>query len=287
MMACGHNKVKCLAFSFPFSELKESIAITRATLDAVYSDKIMNTTQYHLHAVLVHQGQASGGHYWAYVRKPAGLQIGPEKGSERRRPAKTSVKESKTTGVQDRPGPESHDGSSELPGDGGVVVVESQSESEDSEVIEVTEVGTTESAPQTGQTGLGDCQTSSETGQTSQPVAGSDEKRTDSTSRYTVAEPDDRVSDGGQTGSETCETGSEGCKVVRGEQMEVVSAEECSGEEVWLKFNDVSVTKVRWSEVVKESYGGQQNTSAYCLVYVNTAAEEQWASNGRPLQCSL
>ena len=23
----------------------------------------------HLHAVLVHQGQASGGHYWAYVRK--------------------------------------------------------------------------------------------------------------------------------------------------------------------------------------------------------------------------
>ena len=29
----------------------------------------MNKTAYHLHAVLVHQGQASGGHYWAYVRK--------------------------------------------------------------------------------------------------------------------------------------------------------------------------------------------------------------------------
>ena len=29
----------------------------------------MNTTPYRLHAVLVHQGEASGGHYWAYVRK--------------------------------------------------------------------------------------------------------------------------------------------------------------------------------------------------------------------------
>ena len=29
----------------------------------------MNRTSYHLHSVLVHQGQASRGHYWAYVRK--------------------------------------------------------------------------------------------------------------------------------------------------------------------------------------------------------------------------
>ncbi len=29
----------------------------------------MNATPYRLHAVLVHQGEASGGHYWAYVRK--------------------------------------------------------------------------------------------------------------------------------------------------------------------------------------------------------------------------
>ena len=29
----------------------------------------MNKTAYHLHAVLVHQGQGPGCHYWAYVRK--------------------------------------------------------------------------------------------------------------------------------------------------------------------------------------------------------------------------
>ena len=29
----------------------------------------MKSVAYQLHAVLVHQGQASGGHYWAYVRK--------------------------------------------------------------------------------------------------------------------------------------------------------------------------------------------------------------------------
>ncbi len=29
----------------------------------------MKDTPYKLHAVLVHQGEASGGHYWAYVRK--------------------------------------------------------------------------------------------------------------------------------------------------------------------------------------------------------------------------
>ena len=29
----------------------------------------MNKIAYHFHAVLVHQGQASGGHYWALVRK--------------------------------------------------------------------------------------------------------------------------------------------------------------------------------------------------------------------------
>ena len=50
-------------------ELQDSLSATQDTLSAVYADPSMNKTVYHLHAVLVHQGQASGGHYWAYVRK--------------------------------------------------------------------------------------------------------------------------------------------------------------------------------------------------------------------------
>lgn len=39
----------------------------------------MNQTPYHLHAVMVHQGEASGGHYWAYTRKHPSLVIPPLK----------------------------------------------------------------------------------------------------------------------------------------------------------------------------------------------------------------
>lgn len=53
-----------------------------------------------------------------------------------------------------------------------------------------------------------------------------------------------------------------------------------SDEEVWLKFNDVSVTEVKWEEVARESFGGQQNTSAYCLVYVSGELSNQWCEKG-------
>ena len=45
----------------PASELEEAIESTQSTLDGLYGDPIMNSTPYHLHAVLVHQGQASLG----------------------------------------------------------------------------------------------------------------------------------------------------------------------------------------------------------------------------------
>ena len=51
------------------------MSTTEASLNAVYSDGQMNTTVYHLHSVLVHQGQASGGHYWCYIRKPPSLHV--------------------------------------------------------------------------------------------------------------------------------------------------------------------------------------------------------------------
>ncbi|XP_038065306.1 ubiquitin carboxyl-terminal hydrolase 25-like isoform X2 [Patiria miniata] len=38
---------------------------------------------------------------------------------------------------------------------------------------------------------------------------------------------------------------------------------------VWLKFNDISVTEVAWGDLERESVGGSGNTSAYCLMYVD------------------
>ncbi|XP_033100221.1 ubiquitin carboxyl-terminal hydrolase 25-like isoform X2 [Anneissia japonica] len=43
---------------------------------------------------------------------------------------------------------------------------------------------------------------------------------------------------------------------------------------VWLKFNDVSVTEVTWEELQQESVGGDSNTSAYCLIYVDDSKHE-------------
>uniref|UniRef100_A0A8C8RX32 ubiquitinyl hydrolase 1 n=2 Tax=Pelusios castaneus TaxID=367368 RepID=A0A8C8RX32_9SAUR len=37
----------------------------------------------------------------------------------------------------------------------------------------------------------------------------------------------------------------------------------------WLKYNDISVTKSSWEELVRDSYGGLKNASAYCLMYIN------------------
>uniref|UniRef100_A0A8C1R737 Ubiquitin carboxyl-terminal hydrolase n=1 Tax=Cyprinus carpio TaxID=7962 RepID=A0A8C1R737_CYPCA len=37
----------------------------------------------------------------------------------------------------------------------------------------------------------------------------------------------------------------------------------------WLKYNDVMVTESTWEELVRDSYGGMTNASAYCLMYIN------------------
>lgn len=37
----------------------------------------------------------------------------------------------------------------------------------------------------------------------------------------------------------------------------------------WMKYNDVSVTKSTWEELVRDSFGGYRNASAYCLMYIN------------------
>uniref|UniRef100_A0A669D828 ubiquitinyl hydrolase 1 n=1 Tax=Oreochromis niloticus TaxID=8128 RepID=A0A669D828_ORENI len=49
------------------NELKASIDRLTQTLEGMYSDNSLCQAPYRLHAVLVHEGQASAGHYWAYI----------------------------------------------------------------------------------------------------------------------------------------------------------------------------------------------------------------------------
>uniref|UniRef100_A0A8D0H5D8 Ubiquitin carboxyl-terminal hydrolase 25 n=1 Tax=Sphenodon punctatus TaxID=8508 RepID=A0A8D0H5D8_SPHPU len=48
-------------------DLRESIARIHRTIELMYSDKSLIQVPYRLHAVLVHEGQANAGHYWAYI----------------------------------------------------------------------------------------------------------------------------------------------------------------------------------------------------------------------------
>lgn len=49
------------------NDLKASIDKLTQTLEGMYSDNSLCQVPYKLHAVLVHEGQASAGHYWAYI----------------------------------------------------------------------------------------------------------------------------------------------------------------------------------------------------------------------------
>ncbi|XP_067326915.1 ubiquitin carboxyl-terminal hydrolase 28 isoform X6 [Anolis sagrei] len=49
------------------NDLKNSIALLTASVDQMYCDPRLQQVPYHLHAVLVHEGQANAGHYWAYI----------------------------------------------------------------------------------------------------------------------------------------------------------------------------------------------------------------------------
>ncbi|XP_073441396.1 ubiquitin carboxyl-terminal hydrolase 28 [Dendrobates tinctorius] len=48
-------------------DLKNSVAQTRKTIEETYKDPELLQVPYRLHAVLVHEGQANAGHYWAYI----------------------------------------------------------------------------------------------------------------------------------------------------------------------------------------------------------------------------
>ena len=55
-----------------------------------------------------------------------------------------------------------------------------------------------------------------------------------------------------------------------GLQLTCAEANQEDSDEMWYKFNDVNVTTVPWSEVLKESCGQGVNTSAYCFVYLSS-----------------
>ncbi|XP_049655296.1 ubiquitin carboxyl-terminal hydrolase 28 isoform X5 [Accipiter gentilis] len=48
-------------------DLKESIARIDLSIEQMYCDPLLQQVPYHLHAVLVHEGQANAGHYWAFI----------------------------------------------------------------------------------------------------------------------------------------------------------------------------------------------------------------------------
>ncbi|NXL61741.1 UBP28 hydrolase, partial [Chordeiles acutipennis] len=48
-------------------DLKESITRINLSMEQMYSDPLLQQVPYRLHAVLVHEGQANAGHYWAYI----------------------------------------------------------------------------------------------------------------------------------------------------------------------------------------------------------------------------
>ena len=168
------------------------MSTTEDCLSVVYSDEAMNTVSYQLHAVLVHQGQASGGHYWSYIRKPPSLVIDTSPA-----PVGDQVKSSVATTA------------------GG------------SEVV----------------------------------MSGSPAMSTESGGR-------------GGGGEEGGGKGGEG----RREKKRRGGG--------WLKFNDVSVHEVCWEEVVKESYGGHHNTSAYCLIYLSPLLKHSSPGTGEPFNVS-
>ncbi|NXQ70448.1 UBP28 hydrolase, partial [Quiscalus mexicanus] len=48
-------------------DLKESIARINQSIEQMYCDPLLQQVPYRLHAVLVHEGQANAGHYWAFI----------------------------------------------------------------------------------------------------------------------------------------------------------------------------------------------------------------------------
>ena len=205
----------------------------------------MQTTPYRLHAVLVHQGEASGGHYWAYVRKKYEDING---GNTTKETAILKEKEEKCNGEQQVVG---NDGEMEQEEECVVIDLGGKEEEEviDEENMEVD--ATKQDTEQTDNHSLANMV------DLNKDISLDDAVDTVPSSKVTTATTGDRevVTNGGLTNN----------VVTNGD---------------WLKCNDISVTEVNWDEVRRESFGrsdynSNSNTSAYCLVYISDETAQE------------
>lgn len=230
---------------FLSSDLRTSISVSKEALRAVYNDPLMNRTPYHLHAVMVHQGEASGGHYWAYTRKHPSLSMPaapPNSGQ-----------------------PQDVGGENPLVGRSGGKAAGG-----------VTEEGAGSQVP--------NYRTHLETGEMYPDLAPSPESMlaTDDSASIPYAGGESATPAESSSGSGPIGGRGEGMELGRGEAEPGVEAvSEVENGHAWMKFNDVSVSEVSWEEVRRESLGGTRgNTSAYCLVYVSSLLHQDWLSSG-------
>ena len=233
---------------------------------------MMNRTCYQLHAVLVHQGQASGGHYWAYVRKPASTASDSHQ---------TSVHTNRitTTGHNHQSATNSQVVSTT---DHTHTDLQVSSQSSDTAMSLQENVGKLEGNVRAVDGSEGKVM----------PVEGGGSEVEDmpSSDEALIMSPPAAM-DQGSVGSKAEEDESRGIEATMSDLtdwgLKKSSSKEHTQEDVWLKFNDISVTEVTWEEVKKESFGGNSqgvgNTSAYCVMYVSQQSAQLWKHTGNPL----
>lgn len=235
-----------------YTDLNDCISAAQTSLDAVYIDDPMNSTPYHLHAVLVHQGQASVGHYWAYVRKNHAFL---------KTQATSDGDDACSTGIQN----------------------ESESIKQESQVTnKQTDIPIANTGQYTVEPSITESTHTSQ--EPSTPTVSSMENSPKSSSN----EP--QVSSEGDVGIPPATSiGVDKGMLNQGMDLEggqnTTSSDNQSDDDVWLKFNDVAVSEVSWEDVQKESYGEGRNTSAYCLIYINKDLHEQFTKKSKYLKC--
>ena len=207
----------------------------------------MNSTPYHLHAVLVHQGQASGGHYWAYIRRLSNPFLRQQSSGSNT----------------------SHDLSHDVD-DVTDVTLESQDESSQS----------TDVTPQTGQTSG---QSSQETGQCCQTGQSTLIGRTENVESVAdnMCEGQTLTS---RTHRTVCR-GSEGMEVDRG-AVGVARVKDDGGVWLKfndVSVSEVGWDEVCRESLG----GGQSNTSAYCLIYVSEDLHHQMKQGRQSLELNI
>ncbi len=258
-----------------YIDLRASIVASEASLSAIYSDSLMKKTPYHLHAVMVHQGEASGGHYWVYTLKHPTLSAptGTVEMQDSSKVLEGERGDGQLEGVDCEGG--RGGGGEEIGGDGrelrGQAHLNYHTQLETGEmcsdaVSESMSAGVGAEMGGGGGGGGGEMSTSSSMSGVS------------STSASTV------VLSGVQSASVSITRGGENMEVERPPSPSAPSSP--GGGCVWMKFNDVMVTDVSWEEVQRESLGGASgNTSAYCLVYINSDLHEDWLNRGERVRC--